>query len=338
MKKIGVGVVGIGAIGKLHATNYASKVPGAFLAGIADVNLPAANELASQLGVTSVYSDYNKLLDDSKVDAIVVATPPFLKKDITLAAADRKKHVFCEKPMTLSLREADEMVSAVKRSGIVFQVGYQKRSDTSFMQAKKDIVDGQVGTLILLRAHNRDPPTVFAGWSADPKKSGSVFLDTCSHDFDAIRYLSGSEVTRVQADGNAMMFESLRVNGDYDTVVINLRLANGAMAQVDACGYTPYGFDSRAEVVGSEGGISIGMGEKTLAHVYKKDGVSNERHDYWGSRWAQAYRDEMGAFVACVAEGGSPRATIQDGRAALEIGLAAWDSVKGDKSVSLPLS
>ena len=337
MKSIGVGIIGIGAIGRLHAEHYSSAVPGARLAGIADVNLPAANELASRLGVTNVYGDYHGLLNDPSVDAVVVATPPFLKREITLAAADKHKHVFCEKPMTLSLKEADEMISAVKSSGIIFQVGYQKRSDISFMQAKSDIVEGKVGKMLLITAHNRDPPTTVAGWSADPRKSGSVFLDTCSHDFDAIRYLSGSEVTRVSADGNAMMYDELRKNGDYDTVVINLRLASGAMAQVDACGYTPYGFDSRAEVVGSEGGIIIGMGERSLTHVYKRDGMSNEKHDYWGSRWAQAYRDEMASFVACIAGGGTPRATIQDGRAALEIGLAAWDSVKNDRSVALPL-
>jgi predicted dehydrogenase len=337
MKNIGVGIVGIGAIGRLHAENYATRIPGASLAGIADVNQAAASELASRLGVTTVYTDYRQLLNDDRVDAIVIATPPFLKKEITLAAADKHKHVFCEKPMTLSLKDADDMISAVQRSGIVFQVGYQKRSDTSFMQARWTIEQGKLGKLLLVKAHNRDPPTAVGGWSADPKKSGSIFLDTCSHDFDAVRWLSGSEVTSVYADGNAMMYEELRKNGDYDTVIINLRLASGAMAQVDACGYTPYGFDSRSEIIGTEGGMIIGMGEKTLTHVYRKDGVSNERHDYWGSRWAQAYRDEMGAFVGCITAGTPPRATIQDGRAALEIGLAAWDSVKGDKPVRLPL-
>ncbi|MDA4136996.1 MAG: Gfo/Idh/MocA family oxidoreductase [Thaumarchaeota archaeon] len=337
MKTIGVGIIGVGAIGKLHAENYASKVPGASLAGIADVNQAAASELATRLGVTAVYPDYHQLLNDERVDAVVVATPPFLKKDITLAAADKHKHVFCEKPMTLSLKDADEMASAVQRSGIVFQVGYQKRSDTSFMQARRAIEGGKVGKLLLVKAHNRDPPTVVGGWSADPKKSGSIFLDTCSHDFDAVRWLTGSEVTNVYADGNAMMYEELRKNGDYDTVVVNLRLANGALAQVDACAYTPYGFDSRSEIIGTEAGIIIGMGEKTLAHVYTKEGMSNERHEYWGTRWAQAYRDEMAAFVGSINTGGAPRATIQDGRAALEIGLAAWDSIKADKPVRLPL-
>jgi predicted dehydrogenase len=338
VKSIGVGIVGIGAIGRLHAENYASKIPGAHLAGIADVNLAAAGDLAGKLGVTTVYEDYHQLLNDDNVDAIVVATPPFLKKDITLAAADKHKHVFCEKPMTLSLKDADEMISAVQRSGIRFQVGYQKRSDTSFMRARKAVEEGEIGKLLLVKAHNRDPPTTVAGWSADPKKSGSVFLDTASHDFDALRWLSGTEVTSVYADGNTMMYEELRKNGDYDTVIVNLRLANGAMAQVDACGYTPYGFDSRSELVGTEGGIIIGMGERTLTHVYNKEGESNERHDYWGSRWAQAYRDEMSAFVGSIASGGATRATIQDGRAALEIGLASWDSIKSDKPVRLPLA
>lgn len=338
LERLGIGVIGIGAIGRLHAENYASKVQGAYLAGIADVNLPAATALGSRLGVSNVYADYHKLIDDPKVAGVVVATPPFLKKEITLAAAEKGKHVFCEKPMTLSLRDADEMVSAVKRSGIRFQVGYQKRSDVSFMRARKAIEEGELGKLLLVRAHNRDPPTTVAGWSADPKKSGSIFLDTCSHDFDAIRYLSGSEVVSVQADGNAMMYEELRKNGDYDTVVINLRLANGAMAQVDACGYTPYGFDSRSEVVGSDAGLFVDMGERTLTHVFTRDGVSNERYDYWGSRWAQAYRDEMSAFVSSIREGSEPRATIHDGRAALEIGLAAWESAKSGNTVKLPLS
>jgi len=337
MKTLGVGVVGVGAIGKLHCQNYATNVPGASLVGIADVNVPAAKEIASSLGVATVYPDYRQLIADPNVDAIVVATPPFLKKDILLEAADKQKHVFCEKPMTLSLKDADEMISAVQRSGIRFQVGYQKRSDVSFIQARKAIESGEVGKLMLVRAHNRDPPTTVGGWSADPAKSGSVFLDTCSHDFDALRWLTGSEVTKVSADGSALMYEELRKNGDYDTVVVNMRLSNGALAQVDACGWTPYGFDSRSEIVGTEGGILVGMGEKTLAHVYQNGRMSNEKYAYWGTRWAQAYRDEMISFVKTIVTEGTPRATIQDGRAALEIGLAAWQSVKSDKPVSLPL-
>jgi myo-inositol 2-dehydrogenase / D-chiro-inositol 1-dehydrogenase len=331
-----VGVIGAGAIGRLHSENLAMGIAGTRLSGIADVNASAAQNLASRLGVTKVFTDYGQLLADPEIDAVVVATPPFLKKEITLAAAEMKKHVFCEKPMTLSLEEAEVMIASVKNSGIKFQVGYQKRSDPSFMRARKAVESGEVGKVILARALNRDPPTQITGWSVDPKKSGSVFLDTCSHDFDALRWLTGSEVTRVYADGNAMMYKELRENGDYDTVVVDMRMEKGAMAQVDACGYTPYGFDSRAEIVGTEGGIIVGMGEVSSAHVFRKGGMSNERHSYWGSRWAQAYRDEMAAFAECIAKDEKPRATIEDGRAALEIGLAAWQSAKSGQPVEMP--
>lgn len=337
MKNLGVGVIGVGAIGRLHSENLAASVPGASLVAIADVNSATANELGPNLGVRRVYSDYAELLDNPEVEAVVVATPPFLKKEITLAATERKKHVFCEKPMTLSLEGADKMIAAVQRSGVKFQVGYQKRSEVSFIQAKKAIESGEIGRVIFARLHNRDPPTTIAGWSADPRRSGSVFLDTCSHDFDALRWLTGSEVTRVYADGNASMYEELRKNGDYDTVVVDMRMVDGAMAQVDACGYTPYGFDSGAEIVGTEGGIKIGMGESGFAHIFKAGKVSNERHSYWGSRWAKAYKEEMSAFVECIRTDGKPRVTIQDGRAALETGLAAWKSAMNGKPVSLPL-
>jgi myo-inositol 2-dehydrogenase/D-chiro-inositol 1-dehydrogenase len=334
-RKLGVGVVGVGAIGRLHAENYATRIPNAILAGIADVNIDAAKTIASKFGVKNVYSDYRQLLNDRGIDAVVLATPPFLKKEITMAAAEMGKHVFCEKPMTLSMNDADEMVKTVEKSKIKFQIGYQKRFDTSFMRAKEAIDRGEVGKIMLVSAHNRDPPTTITGWSADPKKSGSIFLDTTSHDLDIVRWLTGSEVTRVYADGNAMVYEELRKNGDYDTVVVSLRFASGAVGHVDSCASTPYGFDSRAEVVGTDAGIIISMGERNLTRIYRKDTVSNESYDYWGTRWAQAYRDEMVDFAKCILEDRQPKATVRDGRAAVQMGLAAWDSIKGNKSVAL---
>jgi myo-inositol 2-dehydrogenase / D-chiro-inositol 1-dehydrogenase len=334
-KKVNVGIVGIGAIGRLHAENYAANIPNARLAAIADINLEAARTLSSSLGVTKTYADYMELLKDRSIDAVVLATPPFLKKQFTLAAAEHGKHVFCEKPMTLSMEDADEMVKAVERSKITFQVGYQRRFDPSFVRAKESIDRGEIGKILLVNARNRDPPTTIGGWSADPKKSGGIFLDTTSHDLDVVRWLTGSEVTSVYAEGNAMMYEELRKNGDYDTVVVSLKFANGAIGYVDSCSSTPYGFDSRAEVVGTEAGIVIDMGMRNNMRILKKDTVSNESHDSWSSRWAQAYRDEMVDFARCILEGRRPRATVQDGRAALRLGLAAWDSIRRDGPVSL---
>ncbi|HXW37609.1 MAG TPA: Gfo/Idh/MocA family oxidoreductase [Nitrososphaerales archaeon] len=333
-ERVGVGVIGVGSIGKTHASNLATRVPGAKLVAVSDVNQAAASEASSRFGVKA-FGDYTELLEDESVEAVVIATPPLMKKEITVRAADRRKAVFCEKPIAVSMESADAMVEAVKSSGITFQVGYQKRFDQSFVAAKQAIDGGEVGRILLVRANNRDPPSRVGGWTADPRKSGSIFLDTCSHDFDAVRWLTGSEVERVYADGSSTMFEELKASGDYDTVTITLKLRNGTMAEVDACTYTPYGFDSRAEIVGTKAGVFIDMGAKDQMRMFRKDSVSFGMHDFYGSRWGQAYLDEMIGFVDAVSNSAVPRATVRDGRAAVRIGLAAWDSIKSGAPVRL---
>jgi myo-inositol 2-dehydrogenase / D-chiro-inositol 1-dehydrogenase len=328
-------LIGAGAIGRVHANNIHNRIRSARLVAIADVDQSAAMEVAESSGKARIYSDYSDLIADPEVEAIVVCTPPFLKLEITKKAAEAGKQVFCEKPIALSVSDADEMVRAVEKSGIRFQVGYQKRFDPSFIAAKEAIDRGDVGKILLIRANNRDPPSRVGGWTADPKKSGSIFLDTCSHDFDAIRWLSGSEAERVYADGSSTMFEALRVSGDYDTVTITIKLRGGTMAEVDACTYTPYGFDSRAEVVGTKAGIFIDMGGKDLMKVYGKDSIALRLHDFYGSRWAQAYLDEMVGFVDSVSRRSEPKATVRDGRAAVQIGLGAWQSIRSGAPVNL---
>lgn len=131
------------------------------------------------------------------------------------------------------------------------------------------------------------------------------------------------------------MFEELRANGDYDTVTISIQLEGGALAEVDACTYSPYGFDSRAEIVGTKAAAFVEMGSKDLLKTYRKDQVSMSMHDYYGSRWGQAYLDEMVDFVSAVAEKREPKVTVRDGRAAVKIGLAAWESAKSGERVAL---
>ena len=335
-QKIGLGLVGAGAIGRVHASNIHENVPNAVLAAVADIDQKAATSIAEQNGHAKVYSDYNDMLRDDSVNAVVLCVPPFLKLEITKKAAQLGKHVFCEKPMALSMNEADEMVSAVDGSGIRFQVGYQRRFDPSYMKARRAVETGRLGRLLMIKEYNRDPPAPITGWSTNPKKSGGIFLDTTSHDFDAVRWLAGSEVVRVYAEGDALVYEDLKKNGDYDTVQVTLKLANGALGYVDNCYHTVYGFDGRLEILGTDAAVSTSIGEQTFAHVYTKDGTSNEFFDGYATRWGQAYLQELVDFVACINTGREPRATVRDGRAAVEIGLAARASIEQQKPVSLP--
>jgi myo-inositol 2-dehydrogenase / D-chiro-inositol 1-dehydrogenase len=335
MDKVGLGLIGAGAIGKVHAANIHSRIPNARLAAIADVDQTAAKNLAAQSGGAKVYSDYGEMLADKDVQAVIACTPPFLKLDIVRKAAKEGKQVFCEKPISVTLDEANEMVKTVVDSGMIFQVGYQRRFDISYMKAREAVESGKLGKLLLVREHNRDPPTPITGWSVNPKKSGGMFLDTTSHDFDAIRWLSGSEVTRIYAEADALVYDELRKNGDFDTTTVVMKLANGALAYVDSVYHTVYGFDAKVEILGTEAAVTVDMGETSFAHILTSKGRSNEGFDGYATRWAQAYLDEMVDFAECVATKRQPRAGVNDGRAALRIGLAARESIEQKRAITL---
>jgi myo-inositol 2-dehydrogenase/D-chiro-inositol 1-dehydrogenase len=333
---VNVGLIGAGQIGKVHGQNLARRIPNARLAGIADSYPEAARAVGAQTGVTEVHSDYHDLLRDPGIDAVVVATPTFMKMQVVRDAIEAGKHVFCEKPMALTLPEADEFVRMAESSGVKFQVGYQRRFDPSYMRIKAAVDLGEIGKMLLLRSNTRDPPQKVAGW-ADPKVSGGIFLDTSSHDYDVIRWLSGSEAVAVVADGVATAYPELQGLGDQDTTMTIIRLANGALAHVDACRVSVYGYDIRAEVIGTEGAAFMDIGRSSEAHVMKKSWESNEFSYWYMQRFDEAYRAELEGFAASIIGDTTPRVTARDGRAAVEIGLAARKAMQEKRSVQLPL-
>jgi myo-inositol 2-dehydrogenase/D-chiro-inositol 1-dehydrogenase len=326
LKKLGLGVVGVGAIGVLHAENIAQRIPNAELVAVSDVNVEAANNVAARWGVKHVYSDYRQMLEDRNVEGLVISVPPFLKREMIIEAARRGKHIFVEKPMALSLHEADDIINATR--GLKLQVGYQRRFDNAFVRLEKSIAQGDVGRMLLVRSWTRDPPGNPQGWSTDPKLSGGIWLDTCSHDFDAIRFLTKASVTRVYAVGANLVYEQLRPNGDFDNVLVTLELDNGALAQVDSCGYTVYGYDAGIEILGTKGAVIAKMGVNSTAEILKKGQSTQDLPQTFQEKFGQAYRDEVADFVSCVLEDREPKVTGKDGKEAIRIGLAASQSAK----------
>ncbi len=337
-KKLGVGVIGVGAIGRVHVEHLANEVPNAHLVAIADSFVEAARRVGSDFGVEKIYSDYIQLLENPDVDAVVIAVPPFLKREMTIKAAQAGKHVFVEKPMTLSLKEADDIIRETDQAGIKVQVGYQRRFDNSFLTAFQAVKSGEIGKIQLITSCTRDPPSKPSGWSTDPKLSGGMMLDTCSHDFDAIRWLSQDEVTRVYARGVTLVYDSFKLSKIPDNAIITLDLKSGALAHVDSCQWTVYGYDVRAEILGTEGAAFVGIGDRTSTTILNKTGYRREHPFTYIERFGQAYRDELIDFVDCVLEDKQPKVTTRDGRSAMEIGLAADLSMQKDVPISLPLS
>jgi len=335
LRKLGFGIIGVGAIGRLHAEHLAKHIPNASLVAIADSYVAAAKEVAKKLDVENVYADYNEMLDNKDVEAIAIAAPTFLKRDMVRAAARKGKHIFVEKPMALNLDDCDDIIGEAKKAGIKFQVGYQRRFDHAFVKAEKAATAGYLGKIMIINSCTRDPPSNPQGWSIDPKLSGGIWLDTSSHDFDAIRFLSKAEITEVYAEAANIVFDHFKPLGGWDTVLVTLKLSNGALAHVDSCQWTVYGYDVRAEIFGTKGAAFVGMGENSAARIMKSDSVVEDLPLTFQERFAQAYRDELVDFADCVLNNRSPKVSGEDGRKGVEIGLACAESVRRHAPVKI---
>ncbi len=328
--KVGVGVIGAGRIGKIHATNLARECPNAKLVAIADVAEDAARKLAAEFGVTNVFTDYLRLVENREVQAVVIATPTLIKPQIVKFACEAGKHIFCEKPIATALHEAEQVVKSSQKSPAKFQVGYQRRFDPLHVKIKRAIESGEIGNVVLVKSNTRDPAPNPSQWP-DLKNSGGIFVDSASHDYDVVRWLCSSEVSRVEADG------SPRSLPDQHTVVTNLSMANGMLAQVDASRMSSYGYDVRVEVLGTKGAIFTKPDGASDLRILKGPQEALLTYNWYPDRFREAYRLEMESFLDCIVKDGESKVTALDGKAAVEIAAAARKSMQEGKSVNLPL-
>jgi Predicted dehydrogenases and related proteins len=204
--------------------------------------------------------------------------------------------------------------------------------------AREAISQGKIGAVLIITSWTRDQPPMPQGWAADPKLSGGRLVDSLTHDFDAIRYLTGLEVSTVYAEGSTLMYDKFKELGDYDHILVLLRMANDALGLVEYSGYTPYGYDTGVEIHGSKGKIIIGMGLRSSLIVIQGANYVYDTPTNWVERYEDAYLNELLDFVDSILNDREPRCTIYDGRKALEVALAAWKSIGEKRPVNLPLT
>ena len=252
-KKLRIGVIGAGRIGKLHANNLASRVPNAELAAVSDVYEPAAKELAEKLGVPAYYSDYHKILEDPTIDAVFICSSTDTHSPISMEAAKAGKHIFCEKPIDHDIDKIRPVLEEVKKAGVKYQVGFNRRFDRNFKHVHDVVQAGGIGDVHIVKVTSRDPEAPPLSYV---KVSGGIFVDMTIHDFDMVRYLSGSEVEEVSAFGACLVNPEIGQAGDVDTCIITLKFANGALGVIDNSRQAVYGYDQRIEVFGSKGCIT----------------------------------------------------------------------------------
>ncbi len=328
--RVGVALIGSGRMGAFHAETVARRLPAARLVAVADPAPGAAERLAGSLGADRAYSEIARLWEDPAVDAVVIAAPARAHADLVVAAAAAGKHVFCEKPMAVTLPDADRAIDAARGAGIVLQVGFNRRFAADWVAARRLIDSGRLGTPRLLRSLTRDP----GGFDPARVLPDTMFLETLIHDFDTLRYLNpGAEAVDVVATADALVEPDWRDRGLLDTAVVVIRFDNGALATAEACFEAAYGYDVRGEVLGSGGMAQMGDGRRTGMTFSDATGrtVDTVRGDQ--ELFGGAYTAELAAFVDAVRAGTRAPVTGEDARAALAIALAAAESVRTGRTV-----
>jgi len=325
-RRVGIGLIGAGGIGRLHAQHLTSRVPGARLVAVADVDGKAAASCAEEHQVPSVYEDVRDLLADRAVDAVVICSPPDTHARIIEEAAARGKHVFCEKPIDCDLGKIDRALAAVARAGVKLQVGFNRRFDENFRYVREAVASGRVGEPRMLHIVSRDPRLPAP---SQTQATVGLFLDMTIHDFDMARYLLASEVAEVYA-----LAQSTAGRADPDTALITMRFASGAMGTIDN-GQTVYGYDQRVEVFGSEGSVRVDNEQPHRASVVDRSGTHGALPlHFFVERYAPSYIAELIAFTDCILRDTEPPVTGHDGRMAAVLALAAQRSLEEKRPVA----
>jgi predicted dehydrogenase len=322
MAELILGAIGVGEMGKRHAENLCVNVPGARLAAIADANPARAAQVAAELGVAATYDSIEALVARPDVQAVVISSPPKFHAPSIIAAAGAGKHIFCEKPLALTLEDADAALDAVARAGVMLQVGHMRRYDPPYVAAKKRIDAGEIGDVVVFKSIGRDQETPASAAPATAM-NGTLFHDSSSHDFDLGRWLTSDEVVEVHAYSGSLAIPDMKRFGAFDCGVVNLQFSRGAIGNVESFLDAKYGYDIRTEIVGTNGTVQVGSLRKSAVTVLTTSGSSRDNITHWLDRFAEAYRLEMIDFVRTVLTAGKVKVTGLDGRQSLAIADAA---------------
>ena len=327
------GVIGAGRIAKIHAENLATRIPGVQVAAIADVVLKAAQDLAAYTHVPLALEDYHAILSDPNIDAVAICSSTDTHAKIVIEAARAGKHIFCEKPIDLSLERIDAALEAVGKAGVKLQIGFNRRFDPNFRKVRNMVAEGRIGTPQIIRITSRDPAPPPLSYI---KVSGGLFLDMTIHDFDMARYLSGSEVEEVYSAAGVMVDPAIGEAGDVDTAVIMLRFANGAIGTIDNSRQAIYGYDQRVEVFGSGGMLQAHNNTPDQDVYFDAEGVHSAKPLYFFlERYVESYIAEMKEFAQSIRDNTSPPVTGIDGRIPVVMGIAAKKSYLEHRPVRL---
>ena len=325
-----IALLGAGRIGRMHG-RLLMDTPGIDGVVVADAAPEMAAKCAAEIGATAA-SSIEAAFDAA--DAVVIAASTDAHAALIRGSAARGLPTYCEKPLALDLATSLQVAADIEEDGVPFQLGFQRRFDAGYREARRMVASGELGTLYVVRLAGHDPEPAHESYIP---ASGGIFRDFSIHDFDILRWMTGSEIEEVYADGGVRGFPVFGKYGDVDTAVATLRLVDGAFAVLTAARHDPLGYDIRAELFGSLDSISVGLGPRTPMHSVEP-GVPPPAGPPWPQfldRFEPAYRAELATFTE-VAVGTIPSpCTARDGVAALRIAEAATRSLHEHRPIRI---
>lgn len=329
-----IGIIGAGRIGKVHLQSITYHVKNAVVAAVAD---PFMNEETEKyiksMGVKKITKDYKEILADPEIDAVMICSSTDTHSSISVEAINAGKHVFCEKPVDHSIEKIQAVADALEGKNLKFQVGFNRRFDHNFAAIRKAVDDGKIGQPHIVKITSRDPEPPNPAYI---KVSGGIFLDMTIHDFDMATFLVNSDVEEVYVQSAVLVDPAIGEQGDVDTAVITMKMANGALCVIDNSRRAAYGYDQRAEVFGSKGMVATSNDTLSSAVISDANGVTGEKPLFFFlERYMQSFTDEVCQFVDAIENDKDVPVGIHAGMQSVKIGLAAKKSVEEHRPVRL---
>jgi myo-inositol 2-dehydrogenase/D-chiro-inositol 1-dehydrogenase len=332
MKKLKIAVAGLGRIGKIHLANLRQNFSDIEVIAASDV-IPESKIFADQFQVPYFTDNFDDLLNVDGLDAVAICSPTDTHADFTMKAARAGKHIFCEKPLDLSIELVKEVLDVVAQTGMKLMMGFNRRFDPNFLKVRESVAEGKIGQPQILKIISRDPGPPPISYI---KVSGGIFMDQAIHDFDMARYIIGKEVVEVFAKGAVNVDPEIGKAGDIDTALSTLLFEDGTMANIDNSRKAVYGYDQRLEVFGSGGMVKVDNNFPDTHQHYGADGIHGSLPlHFFLERYTQSYINEIAAFLQAIEKNAEVPVSGNDALEAMKIALAAKRSVMENRPVTI---
>jgi len=323
-------VIGVGRLGAVHAENLIVNIPDAFVKTVVTSRKESAEKAARDFGIPYWTTNVKEVYEDESINAVIIASPTDMHAELIVGAARHKKHIFVDKPITETVEQSDKVIEEIKKHKVICQVGFMRRFDPSYADAKKRIVRGDIGKPIYYKGISRDPGSPPESYI---KNSGGIFNDLCIHEYDMVRFLLNSEVKSVSTFGKVLIHPFMHKYEDVDQSISILEFKNDVFADIEGSRNSAYGYEARGEIIGTEGMIHIGSIQNGKNIILANNKTYYDNIADFPTKFQDAFLLEMEHFIECIRNKTNPIVNEHDGKVALEISEAALKSYKSGEKI-----